>query len=146
MQKQDEKTFFSQQLGPNAYIQKIMIKVFVSFSTSKNLIVDNTKFPYCHIHKYTWTSPDGITHNNLDHILVDNRRQSSIIDVPSLRGADCDADYYIVFATIRVSLSLKNGLKQYSVADRIKLNKLLDHETRKEYKINVGNRFLVLEA
>ena len=51
------------------------------FATSKNLIVKSTKFPHRNIHKYTWTSPDGITHNQIDHVLEDKRRQSSIIDV-----------------------------------------------------------------
>ena len=71
----------------------------VNFATSKNLIVKSTKFPHRNIHKYTWTSPDGITHNQIDHVLVDKRRQSSIIDVRSLRGADCDTDHYLVVAT-----------------------------------------------
>jgi hypothetical protein len=31
----------------------------VNFATSKNLVVKSTMFPYCSIHKYTWTSPDG---------------------------------------------------------------------------------------
>ena len=52
-------------------------------------------------------APDGITHNQIDHVLVDKRRQSSIIDVRSLRGADCYTDHYIVVATIRERLSLK---------------------------------------
>ena len=47
------------------------------------------KFPHHNIHKYTWTLPDCITHNQIDHILVDKRRQSSIIDVHPLRGVDC---------------------------------------------------------
>ena len=45
----------------------------VNFLTSKNLIVKSTKFPHCNIHKYTWTSPDGITHNQIDHVVVDKR-------------------------------------------------------------------------
>jgi hypothetical protein len=44
----------------------------VSFATSKNLRVKSTMFPHRNIHKYTWTSPDGKTHNQIDHILVDN--------------------------------------------------------------------------
>jgi hypothetical protein len=42
----------------------------VYFVTSKNLAVKNTKFPHCNIHKHNWTSPDGKTHNQIDHILV----------------------------------------------------------------------------
>jgi len=40
----------------------------VNFATSKNLVVKNTMFPHRDIHKYTWTSPDGKTHNLIDHI------------------------------------------------------------------------------
>jgi exonuclease III len=35
----------------------------VNFATSKNLVVKSTMFPHCSIHKYTWTSPNGKTHN-----------------------------------------------------------------------------------
>jgi hypothetical protein len=47
----------------------------VNFATSKNLIVKSTMFSHHNIHKYTWTSPDGKTHNQIDHIL------SSVLDV-----------------------------------------------------------------
>jgi hypothetical protein len=36
----------------------------VNFATSKNLIVKST-FPHRDIHKHTWTSPDGDTHNQI---------------------------------------------------------------------------------
>jgi len=45
----------------------------VNFATSKNLVVKSTMFPHRNIHKYTWTSPDGKTHNQIDHILTDRR-------------------------------------------------------------------------
>jgi hypothetical protein len=41
----------------------------VNFATSKNLMVKSMMFPYLSIHKYTWISPDGKTHNQIDHIL-----------------------------------------------------------------------------
>ena len=78
----------------------------VYFATSKNLIVKSTNFPHRTIYKYTWTSPDGVTHNQIDHVLVDKRRHSSIIEVRSLRGADCDTDHYVVLSTVRERLSL----------------------------------------
>ena len=65
----------------------------VNFATSKYLVVQSTMLPHRDIHKYTRTSPDGKTHNQIDHILIDSRWQSSILDVRSSRGADCDADH-----------------------------------------------------
>jgi hypothetical protein len=41
-----------------------------NFPTSKNFRVKSTMFPHRSIHKYTWTSPDEKTHNQIDHILV----------------------------------------------------------------------------
>jgi exonuclease III len=43
----------------------------VNFATSKNLIVKSTMFPHRNIHKHTWTSPDGNTHNQINHILIE---------------------------------------------------------------------------
>jgi hypothetical protein len=40
----------------------------VNFATSENLIVKSTMFPHRKIHKYTLTSPDGKTHNHIDHV------------------------------------------------------------------------------
>jgi hypothetical protein len=52
----------------------------VNFTTSKNL-VKSTMFPHRNIHKYTWTSPDGKTHKQIDHVLIDRRWHSSALDV-----------------------------------------------------------------
>ena len=43
----------------------------VNFATSQSLVVKSTMFPHRNIHKYTWTSPDGKTHNQIDHVLID---------------------------------------------------------------------------
>jgi hypothetical protein len=52
----------------------------VNFATSRNLIVRNIMFPHCNIHKFTWTSPGGKSHNQID-ILIDRRWHSSILDI-----------------------------------------------------------------
>ena len=72
----------------------------VNFAISKNLVVKSTTFPHRNIHKYTWTSPDGKTQNKIDHILIDRRRHSSILDVRSFRGDDCDTDHYLLVAKL----------------------------------------------
>jgi hypothetical protein len=68
----------------------------VNFPTSKNLVFKSTMLPDSKIHKHTRPSPEGNTHNQIDHVLVDRRRHSSIFDVRSFRRADCDTEHYLV--------------------------------------------------
>jgi hypothetical protein len=44
----------------------------VNFATSKNLFIKNT-FPHHDIHKHNRTSPDGVTYDEMDHVLIDKR-------------------------------------------------------------------------
>ncbi|PNF28003.1 hypothetical protein B7P43_G13847, partial [Cryptotermes secundus] len=69
----------------------------------KNLTVKSTMFPHRNIHKFTWTSPDGKIHNQIDHILMDRRRHSSTLEVRSFRVADCDTDHYLVVTEVDVN-------------------------------------------
>jgi hypothetical protein len=64
----------------------------VKVATSEKLIVKSTMFPHRNIHKFTWTSPDGKTYNQIGLILIDRRWHSSgsILNVRSFRAADCD--------------------------------------------------------
>jgi hypothetical protein len=70
----------------------------VNSATSKNLIVKSTMSAHHNIHGHTWTSPDGNIRNHIDHILIDWRRHSSVLDVRSFRAADCDTDHYLEVA------------------------------------------------
>jgi len=53
-------------------------------------------FPHHNIHKYTWNSPDGKTHNQTDYVLRDERQHSNVVDVRSFRVADRDTDNYLM--------------------------------------------------
>jgi endonuclease/exonuclease/phosphatase family metal-dependent hydrolase len=88
----------------------------VNFATSKNLVVKSTMFPHCSIYKYSRTSPDGKTHNQIDHILIDRKQHSSVLDVRSFRGADCDSDHYLVVAKVRERLAVsKQKVKKMDI-------------------------------
>jgi endonuclease/exonuclease/phosphatase family metal-dependent hydrolase len=78
----------------------------VNFATSKTLVVKSTMFPHRNIYKYTWTSPDGKTHIQIDHVLIDRSWHSSVLDVRSFRGADCDTDHHLVIAKVRERLAV----------------------------------------
>jgi hypothetical protein len=55
----------------------------VNSATLKNLIVKSTTFPHRNIHKHTWTFPDDVTRNQMDHVLIDKRQHSNILYVRS---------------------------------------------------------------
>ena len=118
----------------------------VNFATSKNLIVKSTTFPHKDIHKYTWTSPDGLTHNQIDHILIDKRRHTSIVDIRTFRGADCNSDHYLVIGTLRERLSVAKRVEQQVNIRRFNIPKLKDVETKQQYQVEISNRFAALES
>jgi len=117
----------------------------VNFATSKNLVVKSTMFPQQNIHKYTWTSPEGKIHNQIDHVLIDKRWHSSVLDVRSFRGADCDTDHNLVTAKVRERLAVGKQVAQRFDRQRFNLRKLNELEVRKQYQIEITNRFAALE-
>jgi hypothetical protein len=53
--------------------------------------------------------------NQIDHVLVDRRHASDIMDVRSTRGTDCDVDHFLACVQYRQRISMikeKKGLKQ----------------------------------
>ena len=86
----------------------------VNFGISKNLVVTSMMFPHRNTHKCNWTSPDGQTHNQIDQLLIDRRRHSSIIDVRSIRGADFYNHHCLVVASDRERLAVRKQASQKS--------------------------------
>jgi len=88
----------------------------VNFATSKNLVNNSMIFLHRNVHKYTWTTHDGKTHNLIDHILMDRRWYSSILNVRSVGGVDCNADHYLMVAKVRERLPVnKQGAQKFDV-------------------------------
>jgi hypothetical protein len=117
----------------------------VNFATSKNLRLKSTMFPYRNIHKYTWASPAWKSHNQIDHILVDRRRHSNILDVRLYGAADCDTDYYLVVTKIRERLAVNKQRSHRFQMERFNLKKLREAESKEQYCVDVSNRIAVLE-
>jgi hypothetical protein len=73
--------------------------------------------------------------------LVDRRWHSSILDVRSFRGADCDNDHYLVIAEVRERLSARKQAAQKTDVERFNLKKLSEMEVRKQLQIELSDRF-----
>jgi hypothetical protein len=117
----------------------------VNFATSKNLRVKSTMFPHRNIHKCTYTSPDGKTHNQIEHILVERRRHSNILDVRSYRATDCDTDHCLVLAKVGERLAVNKQRSHILHMERFNLKKLNEVEGKDQYRVEVLNRFAAFE-
>ena len=69
-------------------------------------------FPHRNVHKYNWTFPDGKTHNQTDHVLIDRRWNLNIFDVLYLRGADYNTGHYLVVVKVRVRWAVRKQAAQ----------------------------------
>jgi hypothetical protein len=126
MKKWGERIFSHGQLGfdgnDNGFRK-------LKFGTSKHLVIKSTMFPNRDVLKYTWTSPKGKTHNQIDHVLIDRRWHSSTLDLRSCRGANCDADHYLVVVKFRERLAVRKQAAENFDGLRFNIRKLGVKET-----------------
>jgi len=103
----------------------------ISFAVSRSSVVSSTAFPYKNIQKYTWKSPDRQTMNQIDHVLIAKRFRSSITDVRSYKGADCDTDHFLVICKFR--LKLPRASRHFQKTLKFNIEELKDEEKRQKY-------------
>ena len=102
-------------------------------------------FPHRNIYKYTWTSPDCKTHNQIDHVLIDRRWHPSVLGVRSFRGVKCDTDHYLVITKATERLAVGKQAAQSFYRQRFNLWKLNETEVKEEYQTEIRKRFATLE-
>jgi hypothetical protein len=87
----------------------------IDFAVGNDMVVSSTWKQRKDIHKATWYSPDGVTKNQIDHVLIERRHATDIMSVASCRGAHCGSDHVMVRVRYRQRISLvwkKNVISQ----------------------------------
>jgi len=92
------------------------------------MVVGGTLFQHRDIHKTTWTPPSGATKSQIDHILINGKRRSSLQDVRSYRGVDVASDHNRLVAV--VSLKLHRARREQLRGHQFDSSKLRDDRIR----------------
>ena len=115
----------------------------IDFAITKNMAISSTLFQHKRIHKETWRSPDENTANQIDHVMIDSRHATDILDVKSCRGADCDSDHYMVKIKYRQRISTIGKLNtQKSI--KYNIDKLKEGINAKEYRNKIEESLQLL--
>lgn len=110
----------------------------IDFAVARNMVISSTRFQHLDIHKATWLSPDQNTANQIDHVLIDGRHSSSILDVRTIRGANMDSDHYLVAAKVRTRItSVKKSTS--STCRKFAIEKLQTTQTATDFANQVSN-------
>ncbi|XP_064645936.1 craniofacial development protein 2-like [Lineus longissimus] len=110
---------------------------------ANRLTVGGTLFEHKRIHKLTWRSPDGKTHSQIDHIVINNKWKRSLQDVRVKRLADVGSDHHLLVA--KLSLKLKKASNGSTRKNHFDIDKLQDPEIKRTFNITLRNRFQQLQ-
>ncbi|WP_353817088.1 endonuclease/exonuclease/phosphatase family protein [Acinetobacter baumannii] len=116
----------------------------LEFARYNNLVLANTLGLHKKSRRWTWHSPGGEHHNQIDYIMVKKRFRSSI-NIGRTRtfpGADIGSDHDLVMMSFRLHLKRVNTAK----CTRLKfdLDKLQDPEVAKIFQATIGGKFAPL--
>ena len=116
----------------------------LDFATYNNLVLANTVGNHKPSRRWTWHSPDGTRHNQIDYILVKKRFCSGIRVASTFPGADVGSDHDMVMMTFQTRL--KNSRKPTQPRIRFDLEKLKDPTVMSAFQATIGGRFAPLST
>ena len=116
----------------------------LEFAKYNYLKVVNTFGPHKPSRRWTWHSPGGQYHNQIDYIMVKGRFQSSanIAKTRSFPGADVGSDHELVMMTFK--LRLQRMKSQGNKRIRFSLEKLKDPNIAEIFRATIGGKFAPL--
>ena len=125
------KGICGQYCNPETNERGLRLLEFTSYNNQK---VVNTFGPHKPSRHWTWHSPGGDYHNQIDYIMVKRCFQSSvkIAKTRSFPGADIGSDHELVMMTFK--LHLQRVKNQGSIRIRFSLEKLKDPKSQKFFK------------
>ncbi|XP_068250954.1 uncharacterized protein [Palaemon carinicauda] len=116
----------------------------LEFASYNNAVLANTPGEHKASRRWTWHAPNGIHHNQIDYILVQNRFRSGIkrATTRTFPGADVGSDHDLVFVNFK--LRLKTIKKPKNTRMKFNLDRLRDPNIAESFKATVVGKFAPL--
>ena len=109
-----------------------------------DVVITGTIFLHKKIHKQTWISPDRRTCNQIDHVLINRKFRTSVLDTRAIRSADIASDHHLVCTKLRLKLKAapnRRGIRRM----RYDTQKLENDGCRRRFRLELRNRFEILQ-
>jgi hypothetical protein len=91
--------------------------------------IKNKTFLHKSIHVGRWKIPGSNEVNQKDHVLVSLQHSTSVIDVKSSRGPNCDTDQHLVKIKVKERIASKQKMEEVK-AKKWDVQKLQENKTR----------------
>ncbi|KAJ8403273.1 hypothetical protein AAFF_G00354900 [Aldrovandia affinis] len=116
----------------------------LEFARYNNLMLANTLGLHKASRRWTWHSPNGEHHNQIDYILIKKRFQSSVNigRTRSFPKADIGSDHDLVLMSFRLRLKKIKSSKYTRM--KLNLDKLQDPEVAELFKTTLGGKITTL--
>ena len=111
----------------------------IDFAAARNMVVCSTRFQHLDIHKATWLSPDRSIRNQIDHVVIDGRHASNVLDVRTFRGPNMDSDHYLVAAKVRLRISASR-IARSSAQRKLDVKKLRSQRTVESFSAQLSDK------
>ena len=121
----------------------------INFAASLNMVISSTCFRHKDIHKATWVSPGGKTSTQIDHVLIDRRHASDVMDVRSFRCLETDIEHHFtdhLLLGVRIRARISNIIKERGVrCKRYDVAKLINKDCKEAFNKDLKERLEVHE-
>ena len=111
-------------------------ELLIQLCQDNNLIIANTSFQQPVRKLYTWKSSGGISRNQIDYIMFNERVRDCIKQAKTYPGADMNSDHNPVVIKINMKSKRTSATKR---SEQLELNLLKEETYKDKYNVEVQN-------
>ena len=114
----------------------------LQFCAMNNLVTTNTIFKHKLQRRVTWTSPDGLSKNQIDYIIIQHSQKSKLKNCRVFNSADIEFDHSLLISKIMITIPKPKKLTR--APRKFNVEKLEREDSTQQFKAKIGSYFAPL--